>query len=126
MGTHLRVLLSDGYQHDRVQIKRSLCPCALDESSLSIGKVPHQSVQTAHRLCAPGSKATHLKFNSCWILVSTLAWSLCKYAKLRSAVYGAFTNGDPFFTIPCRCFYCLSTSSFFKGFINTIRKITQL
>ena len=33
--------LSNEYQHDRVEMvfKKSLCSCALDESSLSIGRV---------------------------------------------------------------------------------------
>ena len=33
--------LSNEYQHDRVSMvfKRALCPCALDKSSLSIGRV---------------------------------------------------------------------------------------
>ena len=47
----LRVLVQGGpsyeYQHDRVKMvfKKSLLPCGLDESSLTIGRAKHKSKQ---------------------------------------------------------------------------------
>ena len=47
MGTYLRVLGDNEYQHDRVKmVFKNLCICVFDESRLSIGRVNKSSITT--------------------------------------------------------------------------------